>query len=53
MDTRAARELREQIAHCRCLRRMTVDARTLEAIDKSIAEAEEHLRQLEPAQVDR
>jgi hypothetical protein len=42
-------ELHEQIAHYRGLRRMTVDKRALEALTQLLAEAEDHLRQLELA----
>jgi hypothetical protein len=48
MDSpRTSREVREQIAYYRSLRRMTVDKRTLEALAQLTAEAEEHLRRLE------
>jgi hypothetical protein len=53
MDTKTEPELRQQIADYRRLRGLTMDKRVLEAIDKIIGEAEEHLRQLEPAKVDR
>ena len=47
MRTTTARELRERIAHCKGLQRMVIDQRALGAIAKVIAEAEEHIRQLE------
>ena len=47
MDDNQQRELRERVAHYRCLRRMTLDKRALGALDHLIAEAEVQLQHLE------
>jgi len=47
MAAATERELRELIAHYKSLRRMAVDRRVLESIENLIAEAEEHIHQLE------
>ena len=47
MAAATERELRERIAHYKGLQRMAIDRRALESITNLIAEAEEHIRQLE------